>query len=187
MFVWGEFHGFFLQWVDFILSNRGRSVKSDSDLDDHAKMTIYTENTPLMTRYRQRPHQTPRIDRIRDGIPRWGEIPVHYYPPVSVLLPSSRIATVFSLFEQEMSTPAYDPQTLDNYEPFHKEFGKKEFAIMGAFTAAFAPFGWFIGRDFVARLMCSQYEGQENSPHVLCGDGLSRCLQRPLRLCYFCS
>ena len=86
-----------------------------------------------------------------------------------------------------MSTPAYDPQTLDNYEPFHKEFGKKEFAIMGAFTAAFAPFGWFIGRDFVAQVMCSQYEGQENSPHVLCGDGLSRCLQRPLRLCNFCS
>ena len=44
-----------------------------------------------------------------------------------------------------MANPNYDPQTLDNYEPFHKQFGPKEFAIMGGFGAAFAPFGWFIG------------------------------------------
>lgn len=50
-----------------------------------------------------------------------------------------------------MSNPTYDPQTLDNYEPFHKEFGKKEFAIMGAFTAVFAPFGYFIGDPFLHR------------------------------------
>lgn len=50
-----------------------------------------------------------------------------------------------------MSNPTYDPQTLDNYEPFHKEFGKKEFAIMGAFTAVFAPFGYFIGDPSLRR------------------------------------
>ena len=44
-----------------------------------------------------------------------------------------------------MSNSNYDPQTLDHYEPFHKEFGKKEFLTMGAYTAIFAPFGWFIG------------------------------------------
>lgn len=57
----------------------------------------------------------------------------------------------FLLFEPRMSNPTYDPQTLDNYEPFHKEFGKKEFAIMGAFTAVFAPFGYFIGIPFLHR------------------------------------
>ena len=45
-----------------------------------------------------------------------------------------------------MSAPKnYDPQSLDNYEPFHKEFRKKEFMTMGAYTAIFAPFGYFIG------------------------------------------
>ena len=49
-----------------------------------------------------------------------------------------------------MSNPKYDPQSLENYEPFHKEFRKKEFMTMGAYTAIFAPFGWFIGRLLIA-------------------------------------
>lgn len=55
-----------------------------------------------------------------------------------------------------MSNTKYDPQTLDNYEPFHKEFGKKEFLTMGAYTAVFAPFGWFIGMDDSITLIFSQ-------------------------------
>ena len=54
-----------------------------------------------------------------------------------------------------MSKPKYDPQTLDNYEPFHKEFTKREWLRLGAYGCAFAPFGWFIAntKDKRVRVM----------------------------------
>ena len=86
----------------------------------------------------------------------WGEKGSEsLFPACFAFCASSNHSTVFSFFELGMSNPTYDPQTLDNYEPFHKEFGKKEFAIMGAFTAVFAPFGYFIGESFVPLLIRS--------------------------------
>lgn len=44
-----------------------------------------------------------------------------------------------------MSEKKFDPQTLDNYESFHKEFTPYEWARLGIYGGVFAPFGWFIG------------------------------------------
>ncbi|CBK22095.2 uncharacterized protein [Blastocystis hominis] len=43
-----------------------------------------------------------------------------------------------------MSEKKFDPQTLDNYESFHKEFTPYEWARLGIYGSVFAPFGWFI-------------------------------------------
>ena len=56
---------------------------------------------------------------------------------------------------------------------------------MGAFTAVFAPFGYFIGGPL--SLTCSQLEGQARPHHGVRGDGVPRRLLRALRLCNFCS
>lgn len=47
--------------------------------------------------------------------------------------------------ESNMSEKKFDPQTLDNYESFHKEFTPYEWARLGIYGGVFAPFGWFIG------------------------------------------
>ena len=48
-----------------------------------------------------------------------------------------------------MSEKKYDPQTLDHYQSFHKEFTPYEWARLGFYGAGFAPFGWFIGSYYV--------------------------------------
>lgn len=41
-------------------------------------------------------------------------------------------------------TEPYDPQTLDHYQSFHKEIDRKGYMTIAAYSAVFAPAGWFI-------------------------------------------